>query len=129
MIFNGSDYIPAIDNPRLTDQHLRIKKLMVDKKWRTLKEISRETCDPEASISAQLRHLRKKRFGSFVIEKRSRGDRVNGLFEYRLMPPGYDSEYIVVDRVNRYKSALTAVWNKHPETRTLIRSFFEEKKT
>ena len=42
------------------------------------------TDDPHASISAQLRHLRKEKFGSYNIEKRPRGDRSNGLWEYRL---------------------------------------------
>lgn len=40
--------------------------------------------DPAASVSAQLRHLRKPRFGGFVVEKRPRGDRERGLWEYRL---------------------------------------------
>lgn len=71
--FNGSDYIHKTDSPRLSDQHLRVRNLMSDHAWRTLKEISRAIDDPEASISAQLRHLRKKRFGSFVIEKKLEG--------------------------------------------------------
>jgi len=32
-----------------------------------------------------LRHLRKDRFGSHVVEKQPRGDRSHGLFEYRLI--------------------------------------------
>jgi len=36
---------------------------------------------PENSISAQLRHLRKVRFGSFQVDKRHKG---NGLWEYRV---------------------------------------------
>ena len=40
--------------------------------------------DPEASASAQLRHLRKPRFGSHTVEKRNRGAREFGLWEYRL---------------------------------------------
>lgn len=125
MKFNGSDYVPEIDNERLSEQHLRIKDLMLDKKWRTLKEISKITSDPEASISAQLRHLRKKRFGSWVIEKKSRGDRSNGLFEYRLMPSGYDSEFVIQPRQNKYKEALEAVWKKYPDTRKTIKEFFK----
>lgn len=131
MKFNGSDYDPAMDDKRLTKQHIRIRNLMLDKKWRTLGEISSETSDPEASVSAQLRHLRKKRFGSFVLEKRPSGKRENGLFEYRLMPPNHDSEYVVVERVNKQRAALEAIW-KHkdttPKQKELIRSFFKGNK-
>jgi len=83
--FNGSDYDPALDNKRLKGQLLRIYNLMQDGKFRTLSEISKETGDHEASISAQLRHLRKPRFGSYTVNKRVRGERINGLFEYQLM--------------------------------------------
>ena len=82
--FDGSDYIPEKDDVRLTKQHDRIKMAMLDGVWRTLEEISKITNDPQASISAQLRHLRKPRFGAWDIQKRSRGKRESGLFEYRL---------------------------------------------
>ena len=82
--FNGSDYEPKLDDKRLCGQIKRVYDLMQDGRWRTLDEISFMTQDPQASVSAQLRHLRKERFGSHEIEKRPRGDRVNGLFEYRM---------------------------------------------
>lgn len=40
--------------------------------WLTLGELTMLTRYPQASISAQLRHLRKPRYGSFVVEKRRR---------------------------------------------------------
>ncbi|MDP9340038.1 MAG: hypothetical protein M3P45_14345 [Acidobacteriota bacterium] len=40
--------------------------------WLTLVELSRLTQYGEASISAQLRHLRKPQYGAFVVEKRRR---------------------------------------------------------
>lgn len=40
--------------------------------WLTLVELSRLTHYGEASISAQLRHLRKPQYGGYVIEKRHR---------------------------------------------------------
>lgn len=83
--FAGSDYVPEFDDERLRGQIRRIFDLMRDEKWRTLGEIEESTGDPQASISAQLRHLRKPRFGSHTIELRSRGDRGKGLFEYRLI--------------------------------------------
>ena len=82
--FNGSDYNPTFDNARLTGQIKRIYALMIDGKWRTLAEIETATGDGQASISAQLRHLRKDRFGKHTVNKRSRGERENGLFEYQL---------------------------------------------
>ena len=83
--FNGPDYDPEFDDERLTNQLDRIFNLMKDGNWRTLSEISQITGDPPASISAQLRHLRKERFGSHTVLKRDRGDREHGLFEYRLI--------------------------------------------
>lgn len=85
--FNGSDYVSEIDKPRLSRQHERIRDLMLDGTWRTLDEIASSTGDPAASISAQLRHLRKDRFGGWIIEKRCRADRARGLFEYRMQAP------------------------------------------
>lgn len=85
--FNGSDYIPAFDDSRLTGQIKRVYSLMIDGKWRTLSEIEQATGDPQASISAQLRHLRKPRFGSHTVNKDRRGDKNNGLFEYQLIKP------------------------------------------
>ena len=85
--FNGSDYNPALDDKRLTNQIGRIFNCMIDGKYRTLSEIAFITEDPEPSISAQLRHLRKPRFGSYIVEKRRRGVPSNGLFEYCLLPP------------------------------------------
>ena len=80
--FNGSDYIHDRDAPRLTSQLERVYALMRDGRYRTLSGIAEATGDPPASISAQLRHLRKDRFGGHAVEKRYLG---NGLFEYRLV--------------------------------------------
>lgn len=83
--FNGSDYVPELDDKRLTGQVKDIYTLMVDGVWRTLGEIEEKTKHPQASISAQLRHLRKKRFGKNTVLKRRRGDETQGLFEYQLL--------------------------------------------
>ena len=89
--FNGSDYDPEKDDVRLRGQIERVFNLMKDGIWRTLSEIEMETHDPPASISAQLRHLRKRRFGAHTINKRPRGDREHGLFEYQLLVTTEDS--------------------------------------
>lgn len=83
--FDGSDYDPEKDDARLTGQILRVFNAMKDGRWRTLGEIETLTGDPQASISAQLRHLRKSRFGAHQVDKQPRGDRKRGLFEYRLI--------------------------------------------
>lgn len=82
--FNGPAYIESLDQHRLTNQNEIIKSLMIDGEWRTLSEIESITRFPQSSISAQLRHLRKERFGGYVVNKRRRGERSNGLFEYRI---------------------------------------------
>lgn len=86
--FDGPDYVPALDRQRLTGQILRIFTLISDESWRTLDEISAATGDPQASVSAQLRHLRKRRFGHHCIEKRRRGEPKSGLWEYRMLKNG-----------------------------------------
>jgi hypothetical protein len=83
--FDGAEYSPAADDVRLSGQILRVFRLMSDSRWRTLEEIARSTGDPHASISAQLRHLRKKRFGAHTVNRRARGDRQHGLYEYQLI--------------------------------------------
>lgn len=83
--FDGSCYQANDDSKRLTGQIFRVYSLMIDGKFRTLDEIHHKTGDPHASISAQLRNLRKDRFGANVINKQPRGDRGNGLWEYQLV--------------------------------------------
>jgi len=70
--FNGSDYVPDRDNKRLGHQLEKIYNLMQDGVFRSLYEISIITGEPPASISAQLRHLRKVRFGGHTINKKYR---------------------------------------------------------
>lgn len=81
MRFNGSDYVPSRDNARLEKQLDRVFNYMSDNDWHTLREIATSTNDPESSVSAQIRHLRKERFGSHVISKEYID---NGLYKYRL---------------------------------------------
>lgn len=85
--FNGPAYVPPVDHGRLIKQLDRVRGLMIDGRWRTLQQIARLTHDPEASISAQLRHLRKERFGAYLVHRRRRGDGRKGLFEYQLCEP------------------------------------------
>ena len=95
--FDGADYDPATDKDRLENQLGRVYDCMKESAWRTLEEIHQRTHDPVASISAQLRHLRKKRFGSYHVERRHRGDPSHGLYEYRVLPPVDRIQHVVVD--------------------------------
>lgn len=79
--FDGPAYQPELDFERLNNQHERIKALMLDGRWRTLGQIAAVVNAPESSVSAQLRHLRKPRFGGYTVE-RQRVD--GGLYAYRM---------------------------------------------
>ena len=86
--FNGPAYDPALDQVRLTGQCLRVFRMMKGGSWWCLWEISQRTGDPEASISAQIRHLRKPRFGGHTVNKRRRGEPGHGWWEYQLITNG-----------------------------------------
>ena len=81
--FEGPDLTVA-DCVRLEGQLRRIYGLMQDAQWRSLSDIERATGDPQASISSQLRHLRKIRFGGHTVNRRRRGGKGN-LWEYQLI--------------------------------------------
>lgn len=78
---DGKTYDHERDGERLHYQHNRVLSFMRTHGWVTLSAISEATGDPEASISARLRDLRKPRFGSHLIERRYVR---RGLYEYRL---------------------------------------------
>lgn len=84
--FAGAGYNARLDQERLSGQTLRIYDLMKDGVYRTLEEIKSATGFPEASISAQLRHLRKERFGFHTINRKRAGNDICGLWEYQLIP-------------------------------------------
>jgi len=53
--------------------------------WVTLEELAGKTKFPPASISAQLRHLRKSEYGGWVVEKRRREwEKEEVVWEYSL---------------------------------------------
>lgn len=78
--FDGETFDPDLDGARLTSQLDRVKNLMRDGKFRTLKTISLGAGGSEASVSARLRDMRKARFGACTVE-RKRLD--GGLWMYR----------------------------------------------
>jgi hypothetical protein len=78
----GPAYTESLDGSRLNKQLHAIYRYMSDGGWHTLAEIS-ALGYPEASVSAQLRHLRKPKFGGHTIIKRRHASG-NGQWEYQL---------------------------------------------
>lgn len=81
----GPAYVKELDGKRIAKQHEVIRDFMLNNtNWFTLAELHALLQFPEASISAQLRHLRKKRFGAYRVEKQRR---TVGTWEYRVLMP------------------------------------------
>lgn len=85
--FDGATYDAELDYARLGNQLRAVLDVMVDGEWHTLRGLAVATGYPEASISARLRDLRKRKFGRWVVE-RERLD--GGLWRYRLTGRKYD---------------------------------------
>lgn len=88
IFFDGPPELdPDKRHNRLLKQHEVIRDYMLShRQFKSVPSIHRALESqghfyPENSISAQLRHLRKLRFGSFQVDKRHKG---NGLWEYRV---------------------------------------------
>ena len=79
---DGKTYAAPHDLFRLNAQAHRVYEFMFARDWVSLQEISRVTGDPEASISARLRDLRKPKFGAFIVNRRRR---TQGTWEYQLL--------------------------------------------
>jgi hypothetical protein len=69
------------DGSRIEQQRKRVWKVMQDRRWHTLNEISVATGDPEASVSARLRGFRTKKEGAHTVHRRFIR---KGLHEYQL---------------------------------------------
>lgn len=70
---DGETYEPALDKERLNAQQQRVFDAIKDGEWRTLYAIAQKTGDPETSVSARLRDLRKPKFGGYEVERRRDG--------------------------------------------------------
>jgi len=78
--FDGSTFQPERDGERLRSQLQRVRDLMIDGQWRTLRQIAHQVGGSEAGVSARLRDLRQGRNGGWIVERRYVE---RGLFEYR----------------------------------------------
>ncbi len=80
--FDGATFQPEQDQARLGAQLQRVLALLQRTAcWLTLRDIAIATGDPEASISARLRDLRKQKHGGYEVEHRRR---TVGQWEYRI---------------------------------------------
>ena len=94
----GPTYDPVKDGARISTQMERIRNFALDQsspltlgEFKMALEKQHGTIFPEASISAQLRHLKKPRFGSYQLQKRRRDGA--GLWEYRLLGPSVSVDH------------------------------------
>jgi Fic family protein len=83
----GPEFDQELDGQRLRTQLEVLTDFMLFCRginaWVSLAEIEKQTGIPQSSASSQLRHLRKKAFGSHTVDKRRRSA---GQWEYFLVP-------------------------------------------
>lgn len=80
-VFDGKTFDPSRDGDRLSGQLQKVRAIMLDHQWHTLKELSEKTGASEAGASARIRDLKKVRFGGYnVVKERVEG----GLWKYRI---------------------------------------------
>lgn len=77
---DGETFSRDRDLDRLDSAMGRIYSRMKDRNWYTLAELASAGECSEASASARIRDLRKKKFGGFYVDKANCGD---GLWKYR----------------------------------------------
>lgn len=83
--FDGRTYERKRDQGRLSRQLIAVRSILADGEWHTLDDLAARTGEPEASISARIRDLRKARFGGHTVERRYVE---RGLWEYRMVLDG-----------------------------------------
>ena len=81
--FDGDDYVANRDNTRLTNQIDKVRMYMENAGYLTVKQIAADLKQPEPSVSAQIRNLRKDRFGARTVNREYRG---NGCYAFKLEP-------------------------------------------
>lgn len=80
--FGGATFDPERDEVRLNAQLRRVRDVLDGGDWWYLRQVSAATGDPEASVSARIRDLRKPQFGGHQIEREFVR---RGLHRYRML--------------------------------------------
>jgi hypothetical protein len=101
--FDGADYVDERDGERLTNQYDTIFNIMKDGTWRSVRQIRKLTGYPQNSIQAQLRHSRKKKFGSHELNKKYKK---KGLYLYQIIVNPNYSETSVSEIGQNFNAAL-----------------------
>ncbi len=81
-LFSPPTFDPRHDAARISTQLAKVRDLMADGQWRTLREISDATGAPEASASARWRDLKKL---GYTTQRERVGDPARGLWRYRVV--------------------------------------------
>jgi hypothetical protein len=85
--FHGADFVVERDQVRLGEQQLRVLAVLKDGQWHTVNDIQARIYiatgkrDPENSIQAQCRNLRKPEHGGYNVPR----ERHAGVSVYRLV--------------------------------------------
>ena len=88
MNFEGKTFDAVLDGPRLSSQLERVKAVLKNGQWITLRMLAHAVGGSEASVSARIRDMRKEKFGGFHIERRrDPKDPSSGVWQYRLIIP------------------------------------------
>jgi hypothetical protein len=132
--FDGDTYDDEQDAERLGRQLDRVRQVMSDGQWRSLKQLAKETGSPEASVSARLRDLRKDKHGGLLVTSRRKAED-EGTWEYCL---GTNSNLAPMparmprpSKKRLYRKALAEVadWldtNAQPKAATSVRNRISE---
>lgn len=89
--FDGETYEPSEDRHRLSAQLDVVRGLMSNHGWWTIAQLADAVWKAgyratQQGLSARIRDLRKARFGANTVDRRRRGKRASGEWEYRLVP-------------------------------------------
>lgn len=79
--FGGDTFDAERDAARLNAQLRRVRDALEGGDWWYLRQLAAATGDPEASVSARIRDLRKPQFGRHLVESEFVS---KGLWRYRL---------------------------------------------
>lgn len=79
--FDGETYVAERDGERLGAQLVAVRDALLDHRWHTLADLALAARASEASVSARIRDLRKRRFGAYVVEREYVA---RGLWRYRI---------------------------------------------
>lgn len=80
----GATFQESLDGERVRTQMQVIRDFMLSHDFVTLSEIEHCLKYPSASISAQLRHLKKDKFGGYELEKKRLSINNAGTWLYKL---------------------------------------------